>query len=62
MRHNLYILAMQALMSGKMFYHFVKCAGHGKCSCNAEGGSHKNFCDTTFDRFFKTPKEERQGS
>ena len=58
----LYLLAMQALMSGKMFYRFVKCAGHGKCRCNAEGGSHKTFCDTAFDRFVKTPEEERQGS
>ena len=57
----LYLLAMQALMSGKMFYHFVKCAGHGKCRCDAEGGSHKTFCDTAFDRFVKTPEEERQG-
>ena len=58
----LYLLAMQALMLGKMFYHFVKCARHGKCRRNAEGGAHKTFCDTAFDRFVKTPKEERQGS
>ena len=58
----LYLLAMMAVTTGKMFYHFVKCAGHGKCRCDAEGGSHKSFLDTAFDRFVKTPEEDRQGN
>ena len=57
----LYSLAIQALVSGKIFYNFVKCAGDGKCWCDAEGGSHKTFCDTDFDMFIKAPEEERGG-
>jgi hypothetical protein len=41
-----------------MFYHFVKCAGHGKCRCDAEGGCHKTFCDTAFDKFVMVPEQE----
>jgi hypothetical protein len=27
----LYLLSMLAQKTGKVVYHFVKCAGHGKC-------------------------------
>ncbi len=54
----LYMLAMNAQQTGKLFYHFVKCAGHGKCQCDAEGGCHKTFCDTAFYKFVKVPKQE----
>ena len=58
----LYLLAMQALMSEKIFNHFVKCAGHGKCWCDAEGGSHKTLCDTTFDMFIKHQRKREEGN
>ena len=39
----LFMLAMHEQSLGKIFFQVVKCAGHGKCCCNAEGGCHKNF-------------------
>ncbi len=42
----LYLLSMLAQRTRTIIYHFVKCVGHGKCRCDAEGGCHKTFCDT----------------
>jgi hypothetical protein len=39
----IFVLAMHAQASGKIFFQVVKCAGHGKCHCGVEGGSHKTF-------------------
>jgi hypothetical protein len=58
----LYLLAMQAQKTGKVMYHFVKCAGHGKCRCDAEGGCHKTFCDTAFDKLVTVPKRQMEGN
>ncbi len=33
---SLYLLSMLAQRTGTIIYHFVKCAGHGKCRCDAE--------------------------
>ena len=41
----LFMLAMHAQSAGKIFFQVVKCAGHGRCRCDAEGGCHKTFCD-----------------
>jgi hypothetical protein len=48
---SLYLLSMLAQKTGMIIYHFVKCTSHGKCRCDAEGGCHKTFCDTAFDKF-----------
>ena len=55
-------MAMHAQQIGRKFYHFVKCAGHGKCHCDAEAGCHKTFCDMAFDRFVMVPEQERVGN
>ncbi len=52
---------MLAQRTGKAMYHFVKCAGHGKCRCDAEGGCHKTFCDTAFDKFLIVPEQRMNG-
>jgi hypothetical protein len=57
----LYLLSMLAQRTGKVMYHFVKCAGHGKCRCDAEGGCHKTFCDTAFDKFVTVPEQHMDG-
>ena len=57
----LYLLTMLAQRTGKLMHHFVKCAGHGKCRCNAEGGCHKTFCDTAFDNFVTLPEQQVDG-
>ena len=53
---SLYLLSMLAQRTGTIIYHFVECAGHGKCRCDAKGGCHKTFCDTAFDKFVTVPK------
>ena len=58
----LYLMAMHAQQTGRMFYHFSKCAGQGKCHCDAEGGCHKTFCDMAFGRFVMIPEQERVGN
>ncbi len=57
----LYLLSMLAQRTGKAVYHFIKCAGHGKCRCDAEGGCHKTFCDTAFDKFVTVPEQHMDG-
>jgi hypothetical protein len=57
----LYLLTMLAQWTGKIIYHFTKCAGHGKCRCIAEGGCHKTFCDTAFDKFVTVPEQQVDG-
>lgn len=57
----LYLLSMLAQKMGTLTYHFVKCAGHGKCRCDAEGGCHKTFCDTAFDKFVSVPEQHVDG-
>ena len=57
----LYLLSMLAQKTGTLTYHFVKCAGHGKCRCDAEGGCHKTFCDTAFDKFVSVPEQHVHG-
>jgi hypothetical protein len=42
-------------------YHFVKCTSHRKCRCNAEGGCHKTFCNTAFDKFVTLPEQHMDG-
>jgi hypothetical protein len=42
-------------------YHFVKYAGHRKCRCKAEGGCHKSFCNTAFDKFVTVPEQHMYG-
>ncbi len=58
----LYLLTMLAQRSGKLMYHFVKCASHGKCRCDAEGGCHKTFCDNAFDNFVTLPEQQVDGN
>ncbi len=58
----MYVLAMHAQVTGKIFFQVVKCAGHGKCCCNADGGCHKTFCDKFFDRHIIIPKQATDGS
>jgi hypothetical protein len=58
---SLYLLSMLAQRTGTIIYHFVKCAGHRKCRCDAEGGCHKTFCDTAFDKFVTIPKQHVDG-
>jgi hypothetical protein len=58
----LYLLTILAQNTGKVLYHFVKCAGHGKCRCDAEGGCHKTFCDTAFDKFVTVPERQMEGN
>jgi hypothetical protein len=57
----LFLPAMLAQRAGKLLYHFVMCAGHGKCRCNAKGGCHKTFCDTAFDKFVTLPEQQLAG-
>jgi hypothetical protein len=57
----LYMLAMQAQGTGKILFHAVKCAGHGKCRCDAEGGCHKTFCDKYFDKHVTVPEQDQLG-
>ncbi len=57
----LYLLSMLAQRTGTIIYHFVKCAGHGKCRCDAEGGCHKTFCNTAFVKFVTVPKQQVGG-
>ena len=57
----LYLLTMLAQRMGKLMYHFIKCAGHGKCRCDAEGGCHKTVCDTVFDNFVTLPEQQVDG-
>ena len=56
----LFLLTMLAQRTGKLLYHFVKCAGHGhgKHRCNADGGCHKTFYDTAFDNFVTLPEQQ----
>jgi hypothetical protein len=59
---NCFVFADDACSNnGKVMYHFVKCAGHGKCRCDAEGGCHKTFCDTAFDNFVTLPEQQVDG-
>ena len=58
----LYLLMMLAQITGTLMYHFIKCAGHGKCRCDAEGGCHKTFCDTAFDNFVTLPEQQVDGN
>ena len=60
----MYVLAMHAKATGKIFFQVVKCAGHGKCCCDADagGGCHKSFCGNFFDRHVITPKQATDGS
>jgi hypothetical protein len=58
----MFMLAMHAQATGKIFFQVVKCAGHGKCRCDAEGGCHKTCCDKFFDRHVITPEEATDGS
>ena len=58
----LYLLLMLAQRIGKIIYHFVKCASHGKCRCDAdEGGCHKTLYDTAFDKFVMVPEQQVNG-
>ncbi len=57
----LYLLSMLAQRTGKNVYHFVKCAGHGKCRCNEEGGCQKAFYKTAFDKFVTLPEQHMDG-
>ena len=54
----LYLLANFATKHGKIYYRCVKCAGHGKCRCDAEGGRLKTFLDRIFDYFVNDPENE----
>jgi hypothetical protein len=54
---SLYLLSMLAQRTGKVMCHFVKCAGNRKFRCDAEGGCHKTFCDSAFDKFVIVPKQ-----
>jgi hypothetical protein len=56
-----YLLTMLAQRTGKAIYRFVKCAGHGKCRCDAEGGCHKTFCNTVFEKFATVPEQHMDG-
>ena len=58
---SLHLLSMLAQRTGTIIYHFVECAGHGKCRCDAKGGCHKTFCDTAFDKFVTVPKQHVDG-
>jgi hypothetical protein len=58
----MFVLAMHAQATGKIFFQVVKCARHGKCCCDAECGCHKTFCDKFFDRHFITPEQATDGS
>ncbi len=40
-----FVLAMHVQLTDKIFFQVMKCTGHGKCCCDAEGGCHKMFCD-----------------
>jgi hypothetical protein len=57
----LYLLSMLAQRTGRIIYHFVKCAGRRKCRCDAEGGCHKTFCDTTFNKCVTIPVQHVDG-
>jgi len=54
----LYLLSMLAQRTGTIIYHYIMCAGHGKCRCDAEGGCHKTLCETAFDKFVKMPEQQ----
>jgi hypothetical protein len=56
-----YLLIMLAQRTAKIIYHFVKCAGHGKCRCDAEGGCHKTFCYTALDKCVAVPEQQVDG-
>jgi hypothetical protein len=58
---TLYLLSMLAQRFGKTMYHFIECASHRKCRCNAESGCHKTFCDTAFDKFVTAPEQQMDG-
>jgi hypothetical protein len=58
----MFVLAMHAQATGKIFFQVVKCAGHGKCHCDVEGGCHKTFCNKFVDRHVLTPKQATDGS
>jgi hypothetical protein len=55
------LLTMLAQRTGKVIYHFVKCAGHGNYRCNTDGGYHKTFCIMAFDKFFTVPEQQVDG-
>jgi hypothetical protein len=57
----MFMLAMHAQATEKIFFQVVKCTGHGKCRCDVEGGCHKTFCDKFFDRHVITPEEATDG-
>ncbi len=57
----LYLLTMLAQRTGKAVYHFVKCAGHWKCRCDVEGGCHKTFCNTAFDKLVTVLEQQVNG-
>ena len=57
----LYLLTMLAQRTAKIMYHFAKCASHGKYWCNMEGGYHKTFCDSAFDKFVTVPEQQVDG-
>ena len=52
---------MLAQRTGTIIYHFVNCTNQGKCRCDAEGGCHKTFCDTAFDKIVTVPEQHVDG-
>jgi hypothetical protein len=57
----LYLLSMLTQRTGTIIYRCIRCAGRGKCRCDAEGGCHKTFYDTAFDKFVKVPEQQMDG-
>ena len=57
----LYTLALFAQSTHTFYFQYVKCAGHGKCRCDAEGGCHNIFAHKSFDRFVMLPEEDKSG-
>ena len=54
----LYLFASFATKHGMIYYRCVKCAGHGKCRCDAEGGRLKTYLDIIFDYFVNDPEDK----
>jgi len=52
---------MQAQSYGKIIFHVVRCARHGKCQCDSEGGCCKTFLDKMFDKHVKNPEDNTEG-
>ncbi len=52
----LWTLSVISKRTGKLYFRCVKCAGHGKCRCDAEGGKHKTRADRAFDNFVVLPE------